>query len=249
MGSASLPVKKLAIWPQSFNHFWPRLWLTAKPVGTEARDFKKTGELPEYRSTLDDIDTRIFVRGGDWVLDHLDLITSRAEIGAREGTIGGASGKTQIGNVGTANIDVGSSQKAAMSSQGYRSATCVLFSEGSSLYNEAGCGLAPPVLQGIVAHMHPTTGKVDLKVAQHSNKFPVRYSIISKEVTHSDIWWCFPFWVAAGYALHGGKVPVDAGYYFLAEPGQEFQVVTVNWAEEDFLTENRVDGTATSMDQ
>jgi hypothetical protein len=97
--------------------------------------------------------------------------------------------------------------------------------------------------------MHPVPGKVELKVARHSNEFPVTYSTIYTKVTHRDIWWCFPFWVAAGYSLHGGKVPVDAGYYFLAEPGQEFQVVTVNWADEDFLTENRVYGTATSMDQ
>jgi hypothetical protein len=149
MGSASLPVKKLAIWPQSFNHFWPRLWLTAKPLGTEARNFKKTGELPECRSTLDDIDTGIFVRGGEWVLDHLDLITSQAEIGAREGATGKtdvARGKNHIGNVGTAKFGVGSSQKAAVSSQGYRGGTCVLFSEGSSLYNEAGMWARPSSL-------------------------------------------------------------------------------------------------------
>jgi hypothetical protein len=46
---------------------------------------------------------------------------------------------------------------------------------------------------------------------------------------NDDLWWALPYYVSKDYEFeHSEKVFGEAGYYFLAQPGQEFYLLMLN---------------------
>ncbi|GAQ82069.1 hypothetical protein KFL_000990190 [Klebsormidium nitens] len=69
---------RLSTGPQTANHFWPRLWMSARPLGGEARKAKGKGRLPVRETIVDDVDSRVFVQGGAWISKNTALLTEAA---------------------------------------------------------------------------------------------------------------------------------------------------------------------------
>jgi hypothetical protein len=122
--------------------------------------------------------------------------------------------------------------------------TCVLIPTGTELYRRA----RPPAfhalgaLQGVVVWKNSQFLTLTLKLARSAQAAPNEFHTFQVDLHDTDIWWCFPFWVAKSYKIHRGKVNVDAGFYFLAEPGRPFQFNAINWTDQTLYVEPRVDG-------
>jgi hypothetical protein len=122
--------------------------------------------------------------------------------------------------------------------------TCVMIPPGTELYRRA----RPPAsnsfgqLQGVVVRKDTQSSTLTVKFANGADESHV----FQMDLQDTDIWWCFPFWVANSYKIHNGKVNVDAGFYFLAEPGRPFQSNAINWVDQTLYTELHMDGCRTS---
>jgi hypothetical protein len=206
---------RLTTGPQSFHHFWPRLWSTARPLGGEARKAKSSCVLPPRESTLDDIDLRIFVQGGDWILNHKAILTTKDDVESvaeAETCVMLLSGSQVFENVCPP-------LKKPELIQGVLKSI-----DGDRLECELEIASCTDKMNGT---------KARAEKPRH---------VYKTSLANEDIWWCLPYWVAADYNLHFEKIPVERGFYFLVEAGQAFCIVVLNWSNTKFFLSAKVDG-------
>jgi hypothetical protein len=222
-------IERLSTGPRTLHHFWPRLWFTAKPLGGEARKEKSSGALPVKVSPVDDLDSRILVQGGEWILNHTErLTTEEAAVSAHSATcvmLMKGSDLHESACLSSENVDM---IQGVLKSVDVDSLECELSIATEDHEQSTGDEEGQSECES------------DVESGKHSN-------VIETTLTDEDIWWCLPYWAAASYNLHFEKIPVERGFYFLVEAGQAFCIVTINWGDTDVFLLPKVDGRKVSQ--
>lgn len=221
---------RLTTGPRTANHFWPRLWKSARPLGGEARKEMSKGRLPIRESIADDVDSRVFVQGGQWIAKHTALLTAVATSPDSATCVLVWEGSHLYSQA----CPKGRSLKPR-SVQGLLQlldADRLECSVALCFGNESGAS---------------NSKHIDDRVTRASGKDYTQH-VIKANLADEDIWWCLPFWAAADYKLHSEKIPVEKGFYFLVEPARAFCIAVLNWTSTKFIVRAQVDGRWVSRD-